>query len=194
MNTTTKLIDIYHGDVITSFHDLYAAGILGCYIKATQGATYVDPNFTDNAARAASVGMIKTGYGFFVPDDDPVQQAQHLVNVANPKAGDLPLILDVETAGANVGANALVAAQEIKRLTGWYPWIYSGESFYGQYLAEFFPAADYNLIIANYSEQPKMACAMWQNSESGRLVGCENNVDTDIFFGSLADLRVLCTK
>jgi len=184
--------DIYHGDGDVQMHAVHDAGLSFVWIKATQGLTYTDPLFYTNWVRAKSVGLIRGAYHFFDPKADPIAQASHFVHTVPLQKGDLVLALDVETDGAQVGANAYECAKEIKRLTGRWPAIYSSDSFYKEKLAQFFPANMHFLWIARYGHEPSTRCAIWQYSDAGRVDGVPHALDTDVFYGDQAALLKHC--
>jgi lysozyme len=184
--------DIYHGDGDIQMHALKDTGLAFVWIKATQGRAYTDPAFATNWARAKSVGLTRGAYHFFDPETDPIAQATHFHNTVPLQKGDLVLGLDVETDGLNVGAKAYDCAQEIKRLTGRWPAIYSSDSFYQEKLKAFFPAGLHLLWIARYGREPVTPCAFWQYAETGRVPGVPHPLDTDIFRGDSAALATHC--
>jgi lysozyme len=185
---TVRGIDIYHGDTGLDFHALAAAGVQFCYIKATQGTSMIDTQYGSNRSRGQSVGMLTAGYGFIMPGLDGENQAEHLLNNAPVVTGDIVHVLDVETFGAGIADTARACADKMKSETGRYPFIYSGDAFYQDNLRQAFPVGDFNLIIARYGGKPMTPCIMWQFSDAGRFGG-NPPLDSDIFYGSLADLQ-----
>ncbi|HKS71620.1 MAG TPA: glycoside hydrolase family 25 protein [Terriglobales bacterium] len=180
-------LDIYHGDIVDSFHDAYDAGTRFCFIKATQGAGYVDPGYLENYTRAKSVGMLVGAYLFYDPQADPLDQASHFLHTANPAKGDLLPVIDIETFGPSVGPKAFQCAGAIKKVIGRLPIIYSGDAFYQSYLKNVFQ--NFTLWIARYGAKPVTPCQFWQFSESARMAGAPLPLDSDVFFGTPADLQ-----
>ncbi len=185
---TLKGVDIYHGDGPIQFHDLMAAGVAFIFLKATQGLHYTDPAFADNWGRAKEAGLLRGAYHFFDPGADPVEQADHFCHAVNLESGDIVLALDVETEGVNIGKKAFLCASRIKELTGYWPILYASDSFYQSYLAAQFPPIMHTLWIARYGHAPVTKCAIWQYSDSGRVQNVRHALDTDVFYGSRADL------
>lgn len=186
--------DVYHGDTPLQFGAMKKAGKVYCYAKATQGQSYEDPKFETYFARAKQAGLVRGAYHYFDPDANPVLQAKHFVRVAPPVKGDLVHMLDVEalskTAPASsLGPRALLCAQTIKGLTGRYPVIYSGQSFYQEHLAATFPAHLFTLMIARYGkEAPVVDCEFWQYSEKGIVPSNPHAMDLSEFHGTMDDL------
>jgi len=180
-------VDIYHGDVVDSFHALAAAGIKFVFIKATQGLAEVDPEHAAYLQRVLEAGMIPGSCEFFTAGD-PNMQAQHFVNNAGELAGQLPLTLDVETYFPGVPEDALACCTEIKRLTGHFPIVYCSLSFWKQYLEPIFQK-ETTLWLAEYGmDAPAIACSFWQWSAGFAVAGVEKNCDCDVYLGSVEGL------
>lgn len=183
-------IDCYHGDDDIQMHALLAAGIQFLYVKASQGRGYVDPAYADNAARSRSVGILTGAYHFFDPSTDPKQQAAHFLSVAPVVKGDLVHCLDSETTGEFVGQDTFICAQEMKRLTGRWPCIYSSDSMFSDYLkAHFSPPENYFIWIARYGHSPVNGYNAWQYSQSGQVEGVPHALDLNVFEGDLDALK-----
>src|SRR5437899_7541498 len=70
-------------------------------IKATDGATYVDPSFVVNWAAAGGRATLKRGaYHFFRPGADVDRQFALITQTVDVRPGDLPIAVDVENAKA----------------------------------------------------------------------------------------------
>ena len=189
---SVKGFDVYHGDAIESFHALANAEMQFGFCKASQGAAMTDPAFADYWQRMKEVGMIRGAYHFFTPDADALTQVKHFLSLVKLEPGDLPLVLDIETAGDKIGAKAFVAASEIKKQTGYWPIIYSGDSFFQANLLHYFPPAGHTLWIARYGHPPVTPCAFWQNSDAGQVPGISHAIDTNLFKGTIEQLKALC--
>jgi hypothetical protein len=77
-------------------------GIQFVFIKSTEGASFVDGNFTTNLARARAAGLLVAAYHYVRGD---ATAAAQVTNVARVVPKDVPVIPDVE---ANSGGVALV--------------------------------------------------------------------------------------
>lgn len=179
-------IDLYHGDAPLQFGLAKQNGVQFVICKASQGVHNIDPMYQTYRAQAKAAGLLMGAYMFFDPAADPIQQARHFVNAATPAKGDLVPALDVETLGPNVGENAHACAQEIKRLTGYWPILYSGDSFYQDNLKAHFTECP--LWIARYGHVPVTPCEFWQYTDGAREPGTGHPLDGDYYFGTLADL------
>jgi lysozyme len=86
---------------------LIKSGIVGVFIKATQGISIVDPQFHWNWVNAKNKGMPRGIYHFLDPMQDPILQAKNFINTVRhsmnitgvTKPCELDLVVDVEWAG-----------------------------------------------------------------------------------------------
>jgi len=187
--------DIYHGDGPVQMHALVDAGIKFVYFKTSQGTSYTDPTFADNIKRARSVGLIAGAYHFYDPKVDPKKQAAYFLAHAPVVKGDLVHCIDNETQGPTAAVDTYACAKEMKRLTGRWPCIYSGDSMFQDELAKYFkPPADYFLWIARYGHEPQAPCAIWQYSDAGRIQGVPHALDLNVFRGDIEALKTHCYK
>ncbi|WP_433581238.1 GH25 family lysozyme [Paenibacillus amylolyticus] len=174
------------------------------FIKATEGQTYTDPNFTANVKGALSAGLLVGTYHFLKATSaaaakaEAVHYAKSLEEIGGAKALQLPPVMDYENnpggiSKAQINIVARTFLSELERLTGIKPIIYTGNSFAGNFDASL---SSYDLWIARYSDtrvpddQPAWkSWDIWQYSESGKVPGISGNVDLNEFNGSLADLK-----
>ena len=94
MNINAKVVDIYHGDNVSSFKEAYVSGIRGIIHKATQGVLTHDPLYAARRALAKSVNMLWGAYDFNT-GDNPKQQVEYFFKVAQPDETTL-CALDLE--------------------------------------------------------------------------------------------------
>lgn len=170
------------------------------FIKATEGISLVDKNFNFNFYQAKKNDFIRGTYHFFIPDSDPVKQAQFYLHQVQLEPGDLPPVLDVE----HIGKCSTKELQ--RRVKTWLdivekhyktkPILYTGYKFKEKYLSD--PMFDqYPFWIAHYyvSElRYKGEWAFWQHTDCGKIDGIEGFVDCNIFNGSLEQLLQLTIK
>jgi len=165
-------------------------------IKATQGLTFQDPDFTENVKGATSIGAVRMPYHFLDPAADGAEQARHYLAYARPQPGELPM-LDHETY-VNAAGDALAAelvadvaaafGDAVRAAVGAWPILYTT-----QYMAEHGYCAGLGqqpLFIANPSRvKLPNPIGPW------RLVSFEQigqkGIDTDVFYGTAAELARL---
>lgn len=64
MSINRKVIDLSHWDTVTSWAEVKAAGIVGAIHKATEGTSYVDPDYHGRRAAAQAAGLLWGAYHF----------------------------------------------------------------------------------------------------------------------------------
>jgi len=169
------------------------------FIKATEGLFMVDPYFQRNWREAPKAGVICGAYHFFRAHKPGLWQAKFFLQTVSFEAGDLPPVVDVEELNG-VSASEMRKqlndfVKHIERKTKVKPIIYTGLSFYKDYLKGNFE--NYPLWIAHY-HQPKLKVGtdtkwhFWQHSDKAKISGINHVVDFNAFNGdSLAFDRLL---
>lgn len=203
MTTTPTVngIDVSHFQGAVDWAAVKAAGKAFAFAKASDGITYTDPQFKTNWQGIKAAGLLRGAYHFYESNDDPVAQANNFIKaVGTLAAGDLPPVLDIEAFKGNYGTATLAANVQtwlntVQQALGRTPIIYTGPSFWNQYMNNQFSA--YPLWIAQYGvSQPTLPngwskWTFWQSSESGTVAGVTGSVDIDVFAGSMANLLAL---
>jgi GH25 family lysozyme M1 (1,4-beta-N-acetylmuramidase) len=177
---------------------LKAGGIDFAIIRTSDGLNYPDAKFAANWAGAKQAGVIRGVYQYFEPAQDPVAQADMMLQAMGPlDAGDLPPTIDVETTGG-LGPSALAAAvkawtDHVAAATGRAPMIYTGKYFWQDMVGGADQTAD-PLWVAQWGvtcpdlPTPWTAWTFWQWTSTGSVAGISGNVDRDRFDGDLAAL------
>lgn len=167
------------------------------FIKATEGLGRVDDNFRQNWFRAKQAKLPRGAYHFFISSKSGKAQAENFIETVNLAKGDLPPVLDIETAN---GASVTDIRQRVK---DWLtmtekqykvkPIIYTNIDFYESFLDGQFD--DYPLWIAHYyvKDKPRIErkWSFWQHNEKGRVNGIDAYVDFNVFNGDSTDFRKL---
>src|ERR671911_182326 len=100
--------------------------------KATEGTTWVDPQFARNWTRIKRIGALRGAYHFVRANSDPVLQARHFVKTVKPTPTDV-LVADVEKLDGRTPAQVVEIAgkflNEVHRLHGRKPVLYSSDKF-----------------------------------------------------------------
>jgi lysozyme len=192
-------IDVSKYQPSVSWPEVKQAGYVFAFARATYGSSQVDAYFNSHWQGMKDAGVVRGPYHFFVTADDATAQANLFVQtVGNLESGDLPPVLDVE-AGSGTGSNLVSGVQTwlniVEQQLGRVPIIYTGPSFWNEYLTGNF--GRYPLWVAEYGvSSPKPVngwntWTFWQYSESGSVPSISGNVDLDYFKGSLSDLEAL---
>jgi lysozyme len=202
---TVKGIDVstYQGTI--DWSKVAAAGIAFGVARVSDGTKYPDAQFASNWKQMKAQGIVRSVYQFFRASQDPVAQADLLLtDVANAggfQPGDLPPVIDVETADGQTDTAVRAAMQawldHVEAAVGRKPIIYSGPS-HSTMLGDGFSA--YPLWVPNWGVScPKMTSnwttwTFWQYSDQGTVSGISGAVDLDEFNGSLADLQAFADQ
>ena len=180
-----------------------ASGRVFALIKATEGSSYTNPYFRSDWAGSQSAGLLHGAYHFARPSEgSAVAQADRFITVAGTaqQRGDLPPVLDLEDSGGLAPAQLITWTQafvnEVQRLTGRKPIIYTYGQFWQDAMAGTSQFAGYPLWIASYYSAPSTTGAwpewtLWQYSYTARIPGVSVAVDADQFNGTRRQLRIL---
>lgn len=168
------------------------------FIKATEGMFNVDPYFQRNWREAPKAGIICGAYHYFKPKKSGLWQAKFFLQTVKFETGDLPPVVDIEelngVSSAAMRLELQVFLTHIEKKTGVKPLIYTGLSFYKDYLKGYFD--EYPLWVAHY-HQPRLKMPdgewhFWQHSDKAKITGINHVVDFNVFNGdSLAFDRLL---
>ena len=189
----TMGVDVSSYQKETDFHELAQQGVKFAYIKATEGASHVDPSFGEKWTVAAAE-MPVGAYHYFIYNESGAAQAENFIKtVGELGSGRLIPAVDMELTTAEVqnppevdtvvrGLKAFLAV--VEEHYGVKPIIYSRQDYYQKYLAADF--ADYPRWVTNvfylvYLESGD-SWTVWQYNDCGRLAGYsgETCIDLDV--------------
>lgn len=167
------------------------------FVRSTAGKNGIDTEFKNNWKHAKTGGFIRGAYHYYRPDENSLEQAKFFIKTVKLTKGDMPPVLDIEQMPDGQSMDSLKAGlkrwlNKVEKHYGVKPIIYSGESFYTDFLQEEF--ADYNLWIANYSffeDEIQPEWLFWQFTDKAAITGIEGNVDVNIYNGNLNGLKNL---
>ena len=205
-------IDVSHWQGVIDWSKVAAAGISFAFIKATQNS--MDNKFLANVKGAKAAGLLVGAYHYVddsVTTPDKARAAAQVFYNAIKAAGgpevfDLPFVMDYESnkggltpAGCTAVAKAFL--EEVERLTGRKPMVYTYPSF----ISRFSGLTNYPLWIARYSNQAPADASGWKRWEfwqysdgtlggelpgGGRKIpGISGPVDLNEFDGTVDELR-----
>jgi lysozyme len=163
--------------------------------KATEGATYLDPNFKKNFADSKSFKLKTGAYHFFKQQRKAADQAKQFIKNVPLDADDFPPVLDIEPGCAKCKDVELPLKTLIKGLQTWVEIIekhygkrviiYTTERYYSRYLKGSFP--NNTFWIAKYNQTPPETlllpnteperATIWQYTHKGKVNGIEGFVD-----------------
>ncbi len=177
---------------------LSGQGISFAFIKATEGATFVDERFAYNYAEAVRCGLRVGAYHFFRYDRTGAEQAENFISRVEKTENMLPPVIDVEFYGeseknppaqADVRRELDSMVQLLREHYGMEPILYATERSYRLYIAGAYEDCD--IWIRNVTSQPRLndgrAWIFWQFTNRRRLKGYQGRepyIDENVFCGS----------
>ncbi len=206
MSVKVPGIDVsnHQGEVDWNF--VVESGIQFAFIKATEGGTYQDKYYAQNATNAKNAGLMFGPYHFFRPKGPVKAQVENFLRVVGTASSfDLPPVVDLELPnewGHFSVADRVKLVQEfllaVKTETRRIPIIYMSASFSKDVLGEEPSLSEYPLWVAHYTRaadpwvpSPWKHWSFWQHSDKGAVNSISGNVDLNWFNGTLAQLRLL---
>lgn len=153
------------------------AGYTFAFAKASEGTTFTDSTYAINRSGTKAAGLDFGAYHFAQPAGtsdatvtaSAIAQADHFVDVAQPRGGDLPPVLDLETVNGLSVARLTQWTQawltEVAARTGVSAMIYTSPSFWKKYLGDTssFAANGNHLWVAHWTTagSPLVPAANW---------------------------------
>ncbi|MEY2793664.1 MAG: hypothetical protein RJA76_1656 [Bacteroidota bacterium] len=167
------------------------------YFKATEGRQLVDQDFKKNWEEAKNRGFVRGAYHFFVPNRDPIEQAENFCSTVILKEGDLPPVCDFESSTSipkdKLKKNIRIFLDKLQDNYGIQPIIYTNKKLYHKIFEEDFQ--NYQYWIAHYGSQKYDESIdnllFWQHNKDGKLPGHKGNFDYNVFLGDEEDFRFI---
>lgn len=167
------------------------------FLKATEGGDHGDDTFTQNFGQARKHGFVRGAYHYFIPKTDAHKQADFFIRTVQLTKGDLPPVLDVETIGKQSPQELKTAVKiwldRVESHYGVKPILYTSYKFKKRYLSDSIFNA-YPYWIAHYyvdSVRYEGKWHFWQHTDVGAVPGIEEEVDLNVFNGTLEELQAL---
>lgn len=154
------------------------------YIKATEGASYVDPNYIYNLNEASKTRLKVGSYHYFRMTSSPKEQFKHIKRYIIKNKQDLIPMIDVEQSDGftieQVQDRLTILSRLIESYYGKSPIIYGTMRSYNTLLAPAFNS--HHLYIGRYGNQSPTIIGggvptIWQFSEQGKIEGINTSVD-----------------
>lgn len=191
MDRRIEGIDISHWEGKIDFRRVRNAGIRFVYIKASEGDSYICPEFERNYREARREGL-KIGFYHYVTARTAAEaraEARHFADVIRGKRYEGRPVMDFEFFGdltrERINEISLAFLRELQEATGknvaMYSDVYNASHTFDERLSV------YPLWIAQYGVQsPDMQnhwnrWSGWQYTDSGRVRGIHGTVDRDYF-------------
>ena len=170
------------------------------FIRSTSGKDKIDSKFKENWKAAKERQLIRGAYHYYRPNENSIEQAENFTKNVKLEKGDLPPVLDIEKLPRKQSIDSLKVGLRrwLKKVEKHYkvkPIIYSGESYYTDFLREEF--SEYPLWIANYNfwrNDLESDWQFWQFTEKAQIEGIEGMVDLNVFNGDKNKLLLKCIR
>ncbi len=183
-------------EAVSNHNDEFPIGFV--FVRATAGKSRVDKEYKNNWKGAKANDYLRGAYHYYRPDENSVKQADNFIKNVKLVKGDLPPVLDIEKIPSNQSLDSLKSGlkrwlNKVEKHYGMRPIIYSGESFYTDFLKKEFE--DYDLWVASYSffdDEIRNEWLIWQFTDKGELKGIKGMVDVDIYNGNLTEMKGMC--
>ena len=189
----------YQGEVnwsaVDSLENKYPIDFV--FVRATVGNDRLDRKFKENWLGAKKQQLIRGAYHYYRPNENSLEQAELFIKTVSLQKGDLPPVLDIEKLPENQSIERLKLGlrrwlQAVEAHYKVKPIIYTGESYYDDFLKDEF--SDYLFWIANYNfyrEKMNEDWLFWQFTEKASVSGIKGNVDVNIYNGDLQQLQFI---
>ncbi len=197
---TVEGIDVSHWQGTIDWDAVAATDVRFAYVRVSDGVGTYDDQFDRNWAEVRRVGLYRGVYQFFRASQDPIAQADLLLEHMGPlEPDDLPPAIDVETDdGATLDQaqhNIRAWIARVEEATGRRPIVYSGLYAWPSVTGSM-DVRPSLLWVPQYGPTCPDIPAPWtrweifQYTGSGMVDGIGGRVDRDRFNGDEAALRV----
>lgn len=201
-------LDVSHYQGTVSWAGVIQNGYRFAFVKATEGVSSTDPQFSTNWTGAKAAGLVRGAYHFYEPGSDPQQQAEHFLDTVWPEGGqplpgDLPPVLDVETTGGQSAEEIVQGIQTwlslVQQRTLRIPILYTSHGFWdslgtSQFGGHPLWVAEYGVAAPSPLPAGWQQWRFWQFSQTGRIEGISGDVDLDVFQGTLQQLQQMASS
>lgn len=176
------------GRTIKDIHEAYdIKPVSFVFIKATEGISMVDKDFSMNWKEAGRSGLKRGAYHFFRSSKDGAAQAELFIRtVGDLRFRDLPPVLDIETihrggSRKKLNEEAIKWLKAIEAHYGKKTTVYAGASFAKDYLSKEI-TENYPVWIAHYEkDQPDFeGWTWWQFTDKAVVKGVPGLVDLSV--------------
>ena len=208
---TLEGLDVSHWQNAIDWLAVAAAGKTFTYIKASEDTDFVDQNYAANRTAANAAGLVVGAYHFAQPNATPgdaAAEADHFVDTAEPAAGDLLPVLDLERTGS-LSPTVLTAwvrdyLARVQQRLGVHAVIYCSPNFWANNMADttWFANNGYQVLwIAHWTTAASPTVpggawgangwTFWQYTSSGVVPGIAGRVDLNRYNGTdLSAVRI----
>jgi len=197
---TVKGVDVSKYEGTINWPEVKASGVAFTFVRVSDGLNSPDATFDTNWSGSRAAGVIHGAYQFFEPAQDPIAQADMLLNkMGTFEADDLPPVIDVEVTGG-LGPTAVHTAVQkwidhVAAAIGRPPIVYVGAYFWDDQVGGANDTssplwhAQYTSASCPTIASPWTTWAFWQYTDSGKVTGIPvSSVDVNRWNGDMASL------
>ncbi|MDE6577279.1 MAG: glycosyl hydrolase family 25 [Muribaculaceae bacterium] len=175
--------------------------LLFVYVKATEGATYVDPQYSANIAGVSKAGFTVGSYHFFRMTSSAHSQFENFKRTVDIKKQKCIPMVDVEKSDNHsqkeLQDSLNVFISLVKQYFGKDPMIYATNRSYNELLGKDYNK--YHLYIGRYGDRApvipgKGTYTIWQFTEEGKLKGIPKLVDKARFNNKYSIKNILLSE
>jgi GH25 family lysozyme M1 (1,4-beta-N-acetylmuramidase) len=197
-----KGADLSHWNTVTDWNAIKKAGYQFCFIKCSQGTSFLDPTYKDRKSKIRGAGMLLGAYHFANLNDPKEEADWFLKNVGDLQPGEI-VILDYETyQNTDPASWCLTWLQRVEEKLGWKPLLYTYHGLLTKYNWKKVSDSNYGLWAARYGLQEQEPnenyapatgswefYAIWQYTSRGSVPGVVGYTDLNTTKMSLATLK-----
>jgi lysozyme len=200
---TTRGIDVSYFQDSISWKRVRQAGVQFAFIRVSDGTTVSDPRFAYHWGGAKRVGLLRSAYQYFRPEESAVAQADLMIAAIRRDPGELPPVIDVEVDGgktpAQLAARIRTWVERVRTQLRIEPIVYTAPDFWRERVG----GADLTnqpLWLAHYTQScptipsPWMRWTFWQHTDRGTVPGIDGPVDLNLFAGDYLALEELARR
>ena len=194
-------IDVSHHQGDIEWKKVKESGVDFCFIKATEGSTFLDKKFKKNVVECKKNGILIGSYHFYKAKSNPNKQFENFSK--NVKITDLnfPPVIDLEYHTNECLKNPKNKNEFIKDLKifeklvrdyyGVSPIFYTNPKFYDNLLKDDFNNELWICDLKGNSDliTDTTKWLFWQHNFNGKINGINGDVDMNMFNGSLDSLN-----
>ena len=184
-------VDISEFQQGINFNKMKNDGIKAVIIRAGYGreSSQKDSMFESHYRNAKAAGLKVGVYWYSYADSvsDAEKEAKACLKCINNKSLDMPIYYDLEdNSQIKLGKAKLTEIAErfcetIKKIN-YRAGVYANLNWFNNYLDYDKLKAKYSIWLAQYNDKAELACDIWQNSSTGKVIGYGGNIDTNVIY------------
>lgn len=180
----------YQGNI--DWDALHSQNISFAFIKATEGADYVDSNFNTNWQGSQQSGLYAGAYHYFSFGTEGLSQAENFISNVPKTDNVLPPVVDFELTSEDDSEKSYTQQQlaalllKLKDYYGVTPILYTTPKAYIKYLSSGSEWKKYTLWMRNTYYEPYLDWTFWQFDDEGKLLGYDGDqqfIDLNVYNG-----------